>query len=352
MVEKRNFDGNIPVLMVEGQSLAETWEKSMLKLYNEGGQARTEYDSVGEGYSRDCTMVMVVKDPTSDPFIHRAFPGGLEDLEEYRQEVLDGIKAKWIRDPMNPGDDRWEYTYWGRLFRFDVPLSKIAENTLALPPAAREVMEKKGMKTLLKQPWAKVEDRQIKRYDLNAEGEYVVVGEDSEKTVVINQLEACVSSLIKSPHTRRAQAITWKPWEDLVSYDPACLQSIWLRVGEGDDGTERLNMDVRFRSRDAYDAAFMNCYALVHLQERLAGQISAGRGKEVKVGRYADMSDSYHIYGRRLPHFKENFMKQIAERTFEDRTWSREFASEIVEEAKPKIAAKVAEYLSRKELKR
>lgn len=282
--------GSIPVLCVEGRCLAEAWEKSLLALSERGGRVPTEYDAKADGTtvdepSLDCTMVMTVLEPAGEPFIHRAFPGGLEDLEEYRQEVLDGIKDHWVRDPADPADERWEYTYHQRLFAYEVP----------------------GVKGRL------------------------------------DQLARCVDKLAATPFTRRAQAITWQPWFDLDCYDPACLQSIWLRVLPGAGGVWHLNMNVRFRSRDAYDAAFMNCFALISLQERLAGQLAEKTGREVRLGRYVDVSDSYHIYGRRLPHFRDNFLRQVRERSFEDRTWERSFAEEFFAEARPAIRRKVAE---------
>jgi thymidylate synthase len=271
---------NIPVLAVSGDSLAETWENSLVKLYDEGCRIKTEYDKEEEPASIDSTMIMTVLDPSSEPFIHRAFPGGLENLEEYRLEVLDGIKDHWIRDPNNPDDKRWEYTYHSRLTNYDG----------------------------------------------------------------IDQLKAMVEKLAKTPYSRRCNAITWRVSEDLGISDPACLQSIWSRVLVDDDGIWHLNMNVRFRSRDAYDAAFMNMFAFISLQERLAAQISALAQKEVKMGRYCDISDSYHIYGRRLGHFKQNFLCQRELRTWEERTWTREFAQPIFDEARPKILKKIEEH--------
>ncbi len=89
----RPTDGSIPVLTARGKSLAEAWESSLLELSKHGAEVRTEYDAKDEagGYvdppSLDCTMLMVCEEPAAEPLIHRAFPGGLEDLEEYRQEV-------------------------------------------------------------------------------------------------------------------------------------------------------------------------------------------------------------------------------------------------------------------------
>lgn len=290
LVELAAGRGNIPVISVIGKSLAEAWENSLIALYYYGCEIRTQYDKKGsdgnfiDPPSKDCSMRMIIEDPASEPLIHRAFPGGLEDLEEYRQEVLEGIKDHWIRDRSDPEDTRWEYTYHERLFNYWVP---------------------------------------------GIEGS-------------INQIDRVIEELARSPHSRRSQAITWKVWEDLGIDDPACLQSIWFRILPDEDGVGHLNMNIRFRSRDAYDAAFMNCFAFIHLQEMVAQRIMAKGKEEIKLGRYIDESDSYHIYGRRLQDYQARFLQQLFTRSFEQRTWTREFAQPIFTEARTKIAEKIA----------
>ena len=58
-----------------------------------------------------------VTEPFAEPRIHRAFPGGLDDLEKYRAEVLYGVHDHWI----DPAAGKWEYTYHERLFAYRVP---------------------------------------------------------------------------------------------------------------------------------------------------------------------------------------------------------------------------------------
>ena len=288
--------GSIPVLVARGDSLAEMWENSLIELHKNGSRARTQYDKKDasgkyiDPPSMDCTMLMVCEHPMSDPMIHRAFPGGLEDLEEYRLEVLDGIKNHWVRDPKNPDDQRWEYTYNGRLTAYPV-----------------------------------------KRAD--AKGKL--------KVVPYNQFDYMVNKLAENPYTRRAIAHTWVVGEDNEYESPPCLQGVWIRALPNDDGSLVLNMDVRFRSRDAYDAAFMNCFALMHLQQEFARRLSEKVGKKVTLGRYVDFADSYHVYGRRIADFEERFLKLLKERSFEDRTWPLEFAQPIFDEARPKVMEKV-----------
>ncbi len=289
LVELESGPGQIPVLAAVGKGLAEAWENSLLALCAFGCEVRTEYDRKDQAGnyedppSKDCSMRMVVESPMSEPMIHRAFPGGLEDLEEYRMEVVDGIKDGWIRDPIDPNDRRWEYTYHERLFAY--------KRTQGEP--------------------------------------------------AIDQLKVLAEKLAKTPHTRRAQAITWQVWMDPEIEHPPCLQSLWFRLMPIEKDHYRLNLNQRFRSRDAYDAAFMNCFALVFLMEKVARLIQDQAGFQVSLGRYVDESDSYHIYGHRLDDFKSRFLKQCLNRKFEERTWTLEFAQPFFDQARPNILDKV-----------
>ena len=287
------YTGSIPVLKVEGNTIPEAWEKSLIELYTFGTNLKTQYDKEGDPPSKDCTMIIVVRYPLDEPMIHRAFPGGLEDLEEYRQEVVDGIKDHWIRDHNDPNDQRWDYTYHERLTNYRA-----------------NIVEK--------------------------DGKMMVGGHD--------QLETVIEQLAECPYTRRAQAVTWKVWCDPDQHDPPCLQRLWFRIMETKDDRLVLNMNTYFRSRDAYDAAFMNIFAFVHLMKNIAERVSEVIGKEVKVGRYTDISDSYHIYGSRIQNFKDSFLKRYRDFTFEDRTWTTELAQPIFDEAKPKIIEKIRKY--------
>lgn len=271
----------IPVLHVEAESIARGWEESLIELYQKGCDIETQYDKPDDPPSKDATMIITVTDPLQEPMIHRDFPGGPEDLQEYVMEVCEGIKDHLVRDPDNPDDSRWEYTYHQRLFAYEVP--------------ARQAFD---------------------------------------------QIEAMCQKLAEAPHTRRAQAITWKVWEDKDCYDPACLQSLWCRITE-QNGEPVLSMNVRFRSNDAYKAAFMNIFALVAMQKRIAARVSELSGKAVKVGRYCHMADSYHLYGSYFREFEGRFLRALEKRTFEERTMRYEDLRETMEAARPAILEKV-----------
>jgi thymidylate synthase len=270
----------IPVLQVQGDCIARAWEESLIELHRNGCEIKTQYDKPDDPPSKDSTMIITIHNPLAEPMIHKDFPGGPEDLQEYVMELCDGIKDHLVRDPNNPADTRWEYTYHQRLFAYQVP------------------------------------GRQI--YD---------------------QIEILCEKLAETPYTRRAQAITWKVWEDNECYDPACLQSLWCRIIEQDHAPV-LSMNARFRSNDAYKAAFMNIFALVQLQQRIARRISEITDKEVKVGRYCHIADSYHIYGSYFKEFDGRFLGMLTKRTFEQRTLRYEDMRELMEAARPGILEK------------
>jgi thymidylate synthase len=145
--------------------------------------------------------------------------------------------------------------------------------------------------------------------------------------------------LAEVPYTRRAQAITWKTWEDNDCFDPPCLQSLWGRITE-EDGKKLFSLNARFRSNDAYKAAFMNIYALVRLQQKMAERISEISGQPVYMGRYCHIADSYHIYGSYFKEFEKRFLGALEKRTFEQRTLRYEDVREKMEEARPAIYKK------------
>ena len=270
----------IPVLFVEGDCIARAWENALVKLYESGCDIKTQYDKPDDPPSKDATMILTVHQPQSEPMIHRDFPGGFEDLEEYVMEVCDGIKDHCVRNPDDPSDTRWEYTYHQRLFGYAVPTFE-----------------------------------------------------------PVDQIEQICRKLAETPYTRRAQAITWKVWEDNSCYDPACLQSIWCRLTREGEAS-LLNMNVRFRSNDAYKAAFMNIFALVNLQQRIASRITELSGTPVALGRYVHMADSFHIYGSYLVEFEARFLGAIRKRSFEQRTMRYQDVRELMEEARPAILEK------------
>jgi len=233
-------------------TLPMAWEKAVVACWEQGDRIPTQYDKPGDPASRDVTVMIHVTEPLAEPRIHRAFPGGLADLEKYRAEVLYGVHDHWI----SPQEGKWEYTYHERLFNYRVP----------------------GL------------------------------GEP------IDQIEQCIRMLRECGYTRRAQAVTWKAWEDAGIVDPACLQRMFFRVQDG-----KLNLNVNMRSNDAFKAAFMNMYAFIELLKMVAARVG------VPAGEYVHIADSFHVYGSYFTEF-EGFLKLIRTRSPEQRVWTTEAA--------------------------
>ncbi len=244
----------IPILSCSGRTLAETWENSLKLVMIDGIDINNQYEATP---SRDCSMLMTVHDPLAEPMITRCLPGGLEDLWKYYCEVCLGTRDHEIRNPADPEDKRWSYTYHDRLTNYRA----------------------------------------------------------------INQIEAIIDGLYVSPFTRRVQAITWKPEVDLATHDPPCLQSIWCRLSPNFDGYF-LNMNTRWRSRDAYRAAFMNMFVMVEFMKHIASELTTRLGVPVYLGRYVDFSDSYHIYGSMVDDVTKRALPLLTTRSESERTYT------------------------------
>jgi thymidylate synthase len=289
---------NIPIITVQGRSLAEAYEKALTGLYMNGIRMRTQYDKPGDPLSIDSTMDITVLDPMSDPMIHKAFPGGIDDLREYTMELM-GIKDHWVKNMNDPKDTRWEYTYHGRLAGYG--------------------------------SWRELKD-----------GKSQVVGPFN-----IDQIEKVIDKLSKQPFTRQAQMITWMPLIDFDCYDPPCLQSLWYRIVEDDKGTWWLNCNVRFRSNDAWGANFMNMFGFIQFNRHIiADEIAKRAGKKVELARLNWHADSYHIYGKDIKNAKEQLFDRLETMSFEERTYNfhDDFIQEMYNAAEASVKEKIKQH--------
>lgn len=286
---------NIPVLAVTGCSLAEGYEAALLALYEKGTRFRTQYDKPGDPLSIDCTLNLTILEPESDPMIHMAFPGGIDDLKEYVLE-LKGYKDHWMKNMNDEADTRWEYTYHSRLKRYGI--------------------------------WKELQNGQSVE-----EGPFNV-----------DQIEEVINKLSKQPFTRQAQMITWMPNIDNDCYDPPCLQSLWYRILEDEEGIYWLNCNVRFRSNDAWGASFMNMFGYIQFsKEVIAAGIAERTGKTVRLGRLNWQADSYHIYGKDIQAAKERLFDRVNDMAFEERTmpFNDPFIRDMYDQAEEAVIQKI-----------
>jgi thymidylate synthase len=268
---------SLPVVHIIAENLAVGWEEAVLECWNRGARIATMYDKPGDPESRDCSLYLTIANPFAEPRIHRALPGGFLELETYRQEVVEGIHDHWVVTD-DPETTKWQYSYHERFASYTVP----------------------GVER------------------------------------PVDQLQYVIDALIKDPFTRRALAITWKPWLDEGLSHPPCLQYIWFRIF-GD----QLVVDCHIRSNDAYKAAYMNMYAFTDWQRMVAEKVSEGLGRTIYPGQYNHIADSFHIYGSYFEEFKGFLQMMEARPDFADRTYRSDDQTFVAftEESRVKIAA-------------
>jgi len=251
---------DLKAFLVTGKSLPVTWEEAVLKTWRDGITVYTEYNQ----WSKDCTMLMVVDEPFSEPRIHKGgLCGGLGDLEKYVKEVVEGSEDHFVHEGKRP------YEYHERLFDYSISHSE-----------------------------------RINQID------YVI-----KKLCEKREVEMGGKSFSILGYTRRAQAITWKPSVDPSLEHPPCLQRVWFRIIDSE-----LIMETCWRSRDAYKAAFWNMYALTELQQRIAQQVSEFTGEKINTGAYIDFTNSFHIYEKDFADIERRLVKLTKERSLSERT--------------------------------
>ncbi|MBN1950091.1 MAG: hypothetical protein JW801_02755 [Bacteroidales bacterium] len=289
---------NIPVITISEKTLSQAFETALVALYNKGARFKTQYDKPGDPMSLDCTLNLTIEEPEAEPMIHMAFPGGIEQLKEYVLE-LKGYKDHWVKNMNDPEDTRWEYTYHGRLQHYGVWMEGV-------------------------------------------DGKQVETG-----PFKVDQVEAVIAKLSDQPFTRQAQMITWMPNLDVECYDPPCLQSLWYRIMEDEEGVYWLNCNIRFRSNDAWGASFMNMFGFIQFnKEVIAAEVAKRTGKTVRLGRLNWQADSYHIYGKDIEQAREMLFDRIDSMSLEERTYnfSDAFIREMYDSAEPGILEKIRNY--------
>ncbi|MBR2520687.1 MAG: hypothetical protein IKE62_00700 [Oscillospiraceae bacterium] len=242
-------------VMVSGRTLPEAYHAAVKALHERADITPCpDYGTT----QKELSMTMVVEEPLEEPAISRLFIGGYRELEQYCQEMLDGI----LDFEIDRGN--WEYTYHSRM---------------------------------------------------------------------APQLDWLRSELKRNPYSRRA-VVDIRDWQHdtLPGNDsPACLQHIQYFVREG-----KLHCKVLFRSNDAVKATFMNAFALIKIQERLAGELG------YPVGSYTHRANSFHCYERDLE-LLAGYVDRINNAASPDElTYDYEGDwAELMEQCRPEIAEAV-----------
>lgn len=252
----------IPVLHVQELTLAAAYERALHALYRCGVGFRTQYDRPGDPLSIDCTMSLTVMEPLSDPMIHRAFPGDLNDLRKYTLELM-GRGGDRSERAYGPHRGTHPYTCYERLYAY---------------------------------------------------------GRSSENEPGLNQVDYVIERLAEQPFTRQAQMIAWRPPADCASEDPPSLQSLWYRLLEDDDGSYQLCCNMRYRSNDAWGSCFINLFGFsLFNRDVIAKRLAERLQRPVKAGRMHWLADSFHIYGKDIRDVERRMIHPLSSTAFSDR---------------------------------
>ena len=237
-------------VFVEGRTLPEAYHKALLALQDAPVIPCPDWNTE----QKEVSMTYVVTDPMGEPMISRLFFGDPRSLEQYRQEMLEGIMDFEIER------GNWVYTYHQRY---------------------------------------------------------------------ASQYQFIIDELKRNPWSRRAVMDIRSP-EDMGSDDPACWQHAQYFVREG-----ALHCKILFRSNDACKASFMNAFALILLQKKIADALG------LPMGSYTHRANSFHCYARDFD-LLSGYIQRIERGDELEYEYEGDW-DELMEEQRPAIAMMVRE---------
>ena len=141
-----------------------------------------------------------------------------------------------------------------------------------------------------------------------------------------NQLQFIIDELNRTPDSRRAVALIRDNKVDPFTDSAACLQHAQFFIRE-----RKLHMKVLMRSNDAVKAAFMNAFAFIMLQKKIADELG------IEVGTYTHRANSFHVYSKDFEMF-ERYVDAIKTKLTGELTYKYEGVyKEMMEESIPEI---------------
>lgn len=232
-------DGSYPSILIEAETLSEGFQKAVIACRDKGYETETPKYRKGKGRGYDADINVRVKNSQwefDNNLVHKY--GVVDDdrgLMQYILEVTHGIHNHWKKDPNDPTDTAWGYTYNER-FAPQIPF----------------------VLARIKQDWENKQNLTSRKY----------------------------------------QFIIWRPREDsiLEQEDPPCWQRGHLRFLQDEKGEWYLNYITDWRSRDLIKAWLENNLGQARLHRLFADKISDMLGIPIHLGNYIDRSSSLHIY--------------------------------------------------------
>lgn len=257
---------------VRERTLSQAYHEALAVLWRQGDVIQTP-----DWNTRriECSMTMCVEDPEREPMISKFVICGPHELEQYRQEMLDGILDFEIEK------GNWAYTYHQRYTN-----QKYIEST-----------------------------------------------DDKTEVHCIDQYKFVLDELRRNPFSTRA-VMDLRALSDVGNEEPACWQHVQFMVRDG-----ALECKTLFRSNDAVKATFMNAFAIIMLQKKLAKELGYA------VGRYTHRANSFHAYERdwdKLQDFVERYIRMDEDEALDELTYLYKGDwDEMMKDEQPSIAALV-----------
>lgn len=253
--------------VIETRTIADAHQKLVEYVYWNGIRMKTED---GQVCIEAEPVTVTIHQPIGldSEMVHKNSPSGIKKCIEYINQIFEGAEG-------------FEYTYHERLFRYcrHGGLFTLATCICNDIRELTHVYETDKLKSILK------------------DMEYLedIAHDISEP---IDQIEAIIDHLNEERMTRRAVAITWYPWKDLVTQHVPCLQFIQFKVRKQKLGflhwllghKPKLDMYLLMRSNDILGAAGSNMVGFASLQQFVANNTGC------EVGKYEHIVTIPHLY--------------------------------------------------------
>jgi len=153
----------------------------------------------------------------------------------------------------------------------------------------------------------------------------------------LDQLQFVIDELKRAPDSRRAVINIRDNGVDPFNSHPACLQHLQFFIRGG-----KLHMKILMRSNDGVEATFMNAFAFVMLQKKVADELG------LPMGSYAHRANSFHCYEKDFG-LLDQYINGIQNKPLDEITYEYDgFFQDIMEEAIPDIKKAVTNLKSSK----
>ena len=218
----------------------------------------------------------------------------------YIEEVLEGVNDHYLRESSHS----FPYSYHDRIYNYSAfSLEDSVKKNYSVDLVDNEKVKghkkleqaKKVISSGDKHLWKLSHNKEIDlSQNINEQVGINNINLSLLELPRINQIEYIIKKLKESPNTRRAQAITWRPYVDPYSEDPPCLQRLYFRIKD-----EKLILQTCWRSRDLFKAWEPNVNGMIRMQKFIADELG------IETGEYVDFCNSLHIYGKDIKEVKE-----------------------------------------------